>query len=599
MLYIIMAVPGSRISAHKMLLAVLIILTALGTGDARVITVCPHGCDSTAISSAVVAAHTADVLMVQSGTYVENLLINKTIVLRGVNTGDGDPRLDANGKKNGIIVAADGVILEGFNISNSKKGWFDLWAGIEVTSDNNIIANNTLIDNENGILLTGSVNSTVRNNRLLDNKNGIKLDCSYENRIAGNYIQGRRYGILLENSSNNTLNGNEIASCRSGMVLHISEGNHLAENIMHENAFNFGAGGYNDVDTSNLVDSRPILYLVRERDVLVNSSRGVGTVYCIDCINVTLRDLNLEGNLYGMYLSNTTQSIVERSSLVNNSYGLWLDGSDGNIVRENRAEDNKADGIASVRSQSNVIVNNSLLGNGNAGLNLTHCSNSTISGNRASYNQQGLSLLRSIFIIVEDNDLSHNSESGLFIKECSSNLIRENRIDSNNITENSRGISLAETWFNEIEDNIINANGRGIYMQSGRGNRIIGNRITLNKVGLSLDPSGDNILNNIVINNGQGNQTLPPGSVTEPAGPTVSGEFVKVIIDPRPLQANITLDGEPLGDNKEAIYYSTKKNTDLGSHTVDMYRNDNIVYTESFIISKQSPKKIYIPDADR
>jgi hypothetical protein len=61
---------------------------------------------------------------------------------------------------------------------------------------------------------------------------------------------------------------------------------------MSDNRNNFGVYGLfdNDIDTSNLVDGKPIYYLVSASGTVIDSSSNAGTVYCINCDNVTIKD---------------------------------------------------------------------------------------------------------------------------------------------------------------------------------------------------------------------------------------------------------------------------------------------------------------------
>ena len=91
--------------------------------------------DYAKIQWAVDNATAGDIIIVNSGTYYENVNVSKQLILRGVDTGSGTPVVDAGGIGNAITLSADGVTLDGFEAMNS--GYTRLIdAGIKVFSDN-------------------------------------------------------------------------------------------------------------------------------------------------------------------------------------------------------------------------------------------------------------------------------------------------------------------------------------------------------------------------------------------------------------------------------------------------------------------------------
>jgi nitrous oxidase accessory protein NosD len=69
-------------------ITMLVLLLASGAGATELV-VCPSGCAYSSIQVAVYAASAGDTVTVNSGTYVENVAVNKQLILRGVNTGVG------------------------------------------------------------------------------------------------------------------------------------------------------------------------------------------------------------------------------------------------------------------------------------------------------------------------------------------------------------------------------------------------------------------------------------------------------------------------------------------------------------------------------
>ena len=62
-------------------------------------------------------ANLGDVIEVCSGTYYENVVVNKPVILRGVDTGGGEPVVDASRMGSAITITADGVAVDGFVVN--------------------------------------------------------------------------------------------------------------------------------------------------------------------------------------------------------------------------------------------------------------------------------------------------------------------------------------------------------------------------------------------------------------------------------------------------------------------------------------------------
>jgi len=205
-------------------------------------TVCLNGCNYTTIGAAIVAAEDDDVVEVGSGTYNENVVVDKSITLRGVNTGEGVPVVNALENGSTVVLKADGIVLEGFFITNA--GPYPS-AGIEVISDDNLISRNGVWNSDwVGIYLKGCTNTTILEcissnngndgilifrapgNFVVDNvvsnngDDGIAILQSDDNRIDGNVVGNNTdVGILLDTSSNAVVAGNTLSYNTKGIGL--------------------------------------------------------------------------------------------------------------------------------------------------------------------------------------------------------------------------------------------------------------------------------------------------------------------------------------------------------------------------------------------
>jgi len=98
-----------------------------------------------------------------------------------------------------ILVNCTNIIVEDLNLSNTSIG-IQLWATNNTHITNNSIANNQLY----GIHLYSASNNVLSQNNLTNNRNGIVLDNSSNNILSGNDITNNNHGIILYESSNNS-----------------------------------------------------------------------------------------------------------------------------------------------------------------------------------------------------------------------------------------------------------------------------------------------------------------------------------------------------------------------------------------------------------
>ena len=107
------------------------------------------GADFTSIQDAIDASSNGDTVFVYSGTYVENIVVDKSITLQGE---DRDTTvIDGGGSGDVVYVSAFFVNISGFTIQNSGNetigsGSF-IDAGIDINSNNNEVYDNYIYDN--------------------------------------------------------------------------------------------------------------------------------------------------------------------------------------------------------------------------------------------------------------------------------------------------------------------------------------------------------------------------------------------------------------------------------------------------------------------
>jgi len=433
-------------------IAMLVLLLLIGGAGAATLTVDDSGgADYTKIQDAIDNASAGDTILVYSGTYYENVNVSRQLILLGIDNGGGMPVVDAGGNPIAISLSAGNSTLEGFNAKNSSY-----WDGISVLSNNNIIRNNNVSNNNNGIFIFSSNNTVVGNiassNReygifLFSNNNtvnsnvansnghsGIHLFSSSNNTIKDNIADSNNYyGIYLHSSKSNTLAGNNASLNKNvGILLYSSGGNELMNNIMAENKYNFWLYGESDshfnnqIDTNNIVNGKNIYYIKNITNAVYNSSTNAGTFYCINCINVTIKDVNLDKNYIGLFFWKTNATRIQNISVSNNYFGIYTVFSDSNILNRSDVSSNNY-GIYLYSSNINILNGNNASNNSYDGIYLTSSIGNILNSNTANRNNGGINIDNfSNDNIIISNTVSLNNGYGIHIYSSNNNTIYNN-----------------------------------------------------------------------------------------------------------------------------------------------------------------------------
>jgi len=104
----------------------IVFLLIMGSAQASTLTVCPSGCEYNNIQAAIDASSSGDTIEVHSGTYNEEIDLNKDIKLKGVDTGNGKPSIGilnlCGHPKSSVSGFVFGVFNSGCSGSNSFEG---------------------------------------------------------------------------------------------------------------------------------------------------------------------------------------------------------------------------------------------------------------------------------------------------------------------------------------------------------------------------------------------------------------------------------------------------------------------------------------------
>ena len=181
----------------SLVIITLISIISIPAADASEYTVATKGAEFTSIQTAINRAFPGDTILVKSGIYRENLLLDKKINLIGVDSGGGAPIIDPVNKGNAIEILVDGCRVEGFTLQN-----IELLDSIRIKSSENTIRRNTFLNNAKGIFLVSAMKNTIYGNTIINSSQfGIALEASNNNLIEENIVSKNSVGIELDEYS--------------------------------------------------------------------------------------------------------------------------------------------------------------------------------------------------------------------------------------------------------------------------------------------------------------------------------------------------------------------------------------------------------------
>jgi len=311
-------------------------------------------------------------------------------------------------------------------------------------SSNNILYANNITNSNNGIFLGSSSNNILSGNNVTDHRNcGICFQWSSNNNTvyANNITNSFRGMMIYESSNNNTVYGNTmISNSKLGVELYQSSNSTLSGNVMEGSEYNFAVYGYmlshfmHSIDVSNLVNGKPIYYLVDRRDLVISPATHpqVGYLALVNCSNLTVQGLTMKSNGQGILLVNTNNSRITGNSLVDNEYGISIHYSFNNILSRNNITNNYDSGIRLGDSSNNTISGNNIANNHvNFGIGLGDSSENTIYGNNLANNRDGLYFYYSSDNTIFGNNIADNKDYGIFLADSPNNKFYHNNFKNN------------------------------------------------------------------------------------------------------------------------------------------------------------------------
>jgi len=328
--------------------------------------------DFQTIQEAINHANEGDTIFVRSGVYNENVLIDKTLSLIGES--------------------------ENTTIISGREIYYKTWGLVTITASNVNFSRFAVYESSMvgmAIFLKGVTGCNISHNILKDHEYGIVVVDSYKNFISDNIIENCKiYGITLYGIHS------------SGSPL-----NTLRRNKLTKNSYNLGVYGrtlsdfIQDIDVSNVVDDKPVYYLVNQsnKQVPVNA----GYVAVVNSTNIVIANVTIS-NSQGILFAYAGNSVIQNANVSGSIRGVYLINSKNNVICRNIFSKN-LEGIRLEYSDNNQIMSNNITYNYDIGLMLEESSANLISENLLKNNFDAVDLSRSNFNKFYHNNFINNT----------------------------------------------------------------------------------------------------------------------------------------------------------------------------------------------
>jgi len=551
------------------------------------------------IQDAIDDSDNGDIVFVynDSSPYYENLRISKSITLVGEDR--NTTVINGNTSKNVISIndagfvsicyftignGHDGIYIGGSGSSNNTISGniirYNVENGLHIKKyngqdDNNIIKNNIISNNKNGVYCDYSSRNIIVDNEISRNYfNGICLDISSRNNITGNTIVDNvgldnlnkfRAGINCYCSDENTIYNNNISHNHgSGLFLLGSDNNNITKNII---SFNFEEVWYDDSYGIYIAGYGNI---IKNNSILNNSDSGI-YLFGVNGNHIIMNN-NISSNSPGIYLS-CPNNIISSNTFFSNkdnylrNIGIDIDSSNNHII-ENRFIDN---GIRIFdKTCQNNLSNNKI--NGKPLVYLVGQSNKTIE------NAGQIVLISCDNISIENQNIL-NIYAGI-------TLINTNKccIIGNNFSSTYYGINLGESSDNNtIQDNDFYSNKNGIFISSSVHNEIIDNNLSIDWTAIGLYNASYSILKDNIIKSAEygikifdsDNNCINNNSLSNnPQGIQISWSHFNIILENQVLDSNEVgiavyeshnnnIINNNMSNNKRGIYFYLSDNNNV------------------------------------
>ena len=227
-------------------------------------------------------------------------------------------------------------IIRNCTFINAGKG-LDFMGAIKGKLINSTFTNNTI-----GVSFSYCQDFTISDNKFDDNYHGVSVSQGDNYNISKNSFNNNYRGLqMINNVMNSLIYDNTFEDNQSGIYFYGMDGenNNISSNIMNGCGFDYYDhkppvwGKTNIIETSNLVNSKPLYFYQNELNLRPVNFTNAGQVLLIESNNTLISDLNISNCTVGISMNLCRNNTLIDSNFSNsaidlrNSYNITLNNN--------------------------------------------------------------------------------------------------------------------------------------------------------------------------------------------------------------------------------------------------------------------------------
>ncbi|MGC9517427.1 MAG: pseudomurein-binding repeat-containing protein [Methanomicrobiales archaeon] len=544
-----------------------------------------------------------DTIWLGKATYLENVIINKKIIIRPIYGLDVTvqalnpnlPIFTINSDGNGTVI--QDLIING---SNDNSGIY-----INNSAENQILGNK-ITSNINGLYLYNSTNNIISGNELSNNtSNAILVSKGSENEISSNKISSNGYaGINIQNSNKNRIYSNLISNNLYGIYLNNASAEIHLNSIIQNSRHGLYTEGNSTVNATNnwWGSNNPIISSNGPSDINIAGGNVTYDPWLILTINSSTDRSDRNGTIYNYHITadlthNNQGDDTSSDGSVPDDIPIYFSSTLGTINTSGSTKKGKAElkltsscaGLANVSvtldnqtvSEKVNITSVDVLGVYNTRTHERFASIQEAVNDVDTLNGDTITLAEGIYtenviifkrltimpvtgatvtVKAKDDDKSvfviTNGGSGSTIQGL--NIIG---------ASSSYGVSLSHAYGCLISNNVIKNSSRNIYLYLSGTNSITGNKIESSVNGICLYKSTSNSISYNTITKNENGIYLFNSNNNSINGNDVNGNYYGIYIF---HSNNVNITGNNFTLNWVGVYlYDTNNNRVTGNNLTD------------------------------
>jgi nitrous oxidase accessory protein len=299
--------------------------------------------DYPSINDAIGNASAGDTILVRSGTYFENPIIDKPLTLQGENSANTIV-LGTGGSVGASVftVAADNVKISGFTITSVNYSASANYAyGVMIEGDKCTITGNNIVNTLSGIFCSVQSSALIAQNNITGNHNGIRFFGGFNNTISTNNITGNAASAITIEGYSDNITGNNLSQNTIGIGMSATYSVIFRNNMTENSNSGIYLPGSNNVISANYIANNKYgIYSVPSFGLSSNNTifhndfvNNQQNAYSTSPYNIQIWDEGypLGGNYWSDYSTvcpNATE--IANSGIMNLPYSICANNTDKN-----------------------------------------------------------------------------------------------------------------------------------------------------------------------------------------------------------------------------------------------------------------------------